>query len=130
MIALTTYGGACWWANRLTPDELVIVGRWEVVYGSVGSSQTYKAVVDYHRNRTTYTDGMMGCWKADNGLIHYENDHPFVEIVSGMAGRVLGLGIKQQDDIARYEIINHNKIVVDAEIGMAQVRFVWTRIDD
>ncbi len=69
IIALTTRGGTYWWTNRLTPDEQIIVGRWEVVISFLGSSQTIKHIAEYRDDRTEYSGGIMTHWTAKNGLI-------------------------------------------------------------
>ena len=130
LIALAIYGGACWWLNRLTPDEQIMVGRWEVTIGALGSSQTIKDTVEYRSDRTESTGGMMTHWTAKNGLIRWQNDRPFRDKVSNLIETLLRLRKQEKPDNGRYEIINHNKIIVDCQMGATPMRQVWTRILD
>ncbi len=130
LIALTGCGGTYWWLNRLTPDEQIIVGRWEVVVSFLGSSQTIKHIAEYRDDRTEYSGGVMTHWTAKNGLIYFVNDRPFSDKVSDLVERMLGLAKKKEQDIAHYEIIDNNKIILDSQIGAAPMRQVWTRIVD
>lgn len=115
-------GGAYWWLTRLTPDEQVFLGRWKIVDSSRPASEQF---VELYSDRTYLVDGTRLHWSAHQGKLKCWAVHPFYQLVLVWVQS----GFKKWDleDVSgggRYEIINHNQILIREEGGEVELHRV------
>lgn len=128
IIAFTIIGGMYWWANRLTPDEQVFVGRWEqLIPDPSGGSKTTVQLCEYRSDRTACSSGEF-CWTADHGNLRiYMNDY-YYHVVLDAYLKLFAKGSVNTHDNYHYEIIDRDKIVVSNLSAPGQTLCVFQRI--
>ena len=124
LLTLLVCGGAYWWRNRLMPDERIFVGRWKFVDPSMVPPAKEK-FIELYSDRTGYNDGIRFRWTAHQGELSFWEEHPFHRLVlQWVQNGFKDWGI---DGGGRYEVINHDKILIlesDGKLSAEMIRVI------
>ena len=128
MTVLVACGAICWWANRLSPDEQIFVGRWKAHLRTSGNTPTPIEFHEFHSNRTAYSNSGRFQWAVSEGQLKIRQFRPYHQILLENMAILPGSGDYETCYIGRYEIIDQDKIIMTSPVGSFVVDYVWTRI--
>lgn len=128
LIVLTICGATYWWQYRLTPDELVFVGRWKSIPSSSKSTSSTTQIFEFHKDRTAHENGRPFRWTAHDGQLNGQMHPTYRQMLWIIWAKLQGDEGMSTYSIGRYEIVNQNKIIVTRPIGSFELDYVWARV--
>lgn len=124
---LTFCGIAYWWQNRLTPDEQLFVGRWEVISDSSGKKGVVR-IVEFRGDRTASSDAGLFHWTANNGRFCVQAILPFHERAAAWLEWIRGSGRLPYEGVENYEIVDRDKVIFTYQAESSKTIGTFQRI--